>query len=116
MASSRNKNTSGNYKSEIEKLERFRTHTLYSGSVSNDTICYPGDGLLGCKNPNLVLLNNYADIESDLFGIGSTNLVNPKSVETHTFHSYKVLDIQKRNTVILPEPLTVSKYNRPNFH
>lgn len=116
MASSRNKNTRGNYECEIKELDRFRIHTLYTGSVSNDTTCYPGDGLLGCRNPNLVLLNNYADIETELFGIGSTNLINPKNVENHTFHPFKVLDIQQRNKVILPEPLVVSKYNRHNFH
>jgi hypothetical protein len=116
MASSRNRNTTGNYEFEMQELNRFRNHILYKGSVSNDTTYYPGNGLLGCKNPNLILSNNYADIETVLFGIGSTNLVNPKKVENFIFHPFKILDVQERTKAILPEPLVVSKYNRPNFY
>lgn len=116
MASSRNKNTVGNYNQEISENDKFTTHSQYIGSVSNDTTCYPGHGLLGCRNPNLVMLNNYIDIETELFGIGSTNLVNPKKNQEHVFHPFKILDIQHHNPVIMPEPLVVNKYNRPNLH
>lgn len=117
MASSRNKNTPGNYVFEMNEHNRFRNHILYKGSVSNDAVYYPGDGLLGCRNPDLALLNNYTDIETSLFGIGSTNLVNPKSDdEVFVFHPFKIIDIQERNKVILPQPLVVNKHNRPDFN
>ena len=115
MASSRNKNSIGNYKHEMIQLEKARTHTYYTGSAINNTTCYPGEGLLGCRNPNLVLLNNYADIETELFGIGSTNLVQPRNPHAFVFQQFKILDIQERNKAILPEPLFVSKSNRPFF-
>ena len=76
MASSRNNNTIGNYKTEMIQQDKTRMHVYYTGSVINQTTCYPGDGLLGCRNPNLALANDFIDIETDLLGIGSTNLVN----------------------------------------
>ena len=113
MASSRNNNTIGNYKTEMIQQDKTRMHVYYTGSVINQTTCYPGDGLLGCRNPNLALANDFIDIETDLLGIGSTNLVNPKKSQQHTFHPFKVLDIQQRCKTFMPEPLIVNKYNRP---
>lgn len=116
MASSRNKNSIGNYKHEMIQLEKTRMHTYYTGSSIHQTTTYPGDGLLGCRNPNLALSNNYADIETDLFGIGSTNLVAPRIPQAFTFQTFKVLDIQERSPVIMPLPLVVNKNNRPSFY
>ena len=116
MASSRNNNTTGNYKQEMAQLEKTRTRTYYTGSVINDTICYPGNGLLGARNPTLLIPNNITDIETDLRGIGSTNLVSPKEKQTFIFHPFKILDIQERNRTIMPEPLVIDKYSRPTLH
>jgi hypothetical protein len=88
-------------------------HLHYTGSVINQTTCYPGDGLLGCRNPNFAIANDFIDIETKLLGIGSTNLVNPNREKKHTIHSFKVLDIQERCKTIMPEPLVIDKYNRP---
>lgn len=115
MASSRNKNFIGNYNHEMIQLEKTRMHTYYTGSVINQITAYPGEGLLGCRNPNLVLSNNYADVETELFGIGSTNLVQPRKPQSFIFQQFKILDIQERNNIILPEPLFVAKNNRPFF-
>lgn len=116
MASSRNNNTTGDYKEEMIRLEKTRLNTFYTGAVSNETICFPGDGLLGCRNTNLFLPNNSIDVETDLRGIGSTNLVTPKEKQTFIFHPFKVLDIQERNRTIIPEPLRIDKYSRPDLH
>jgi hypothetical protein len=116
MASSRNNNTTGNYQQEMIQLEKTRTRTYYTGSVINETICYPGDGLLGARNPTLLIPNNMTDIETDLRGIGSTNLVTAKEKQSFTFHPFKILDIQERNRTIMPEPLVIYKYSRPTLH
>jgi hypothetical protein len=115
MASSRNKNSVGNYRQEMIQIEKTRTHTYYTGSVINQITSYPGEGLLGCRNPNLILSNDYTDIETELFGIGSTNLVQPRKPQIYDFKQFKVLDIQERSNIILPQPLIVSKNNRPFF-
>ena len=116
MASSRNNNTTGNYKQEMIQLEKTRSRTYYTGSAINDTICYPGNGLLGARNPTLLIPNNMTDIETDLRGIGSSNFVTPKEKQTFTFHPFKILDIQERNRTIMPEPLVIDKYSRPTLH
>lgn len=116
MASTRNKNTQGNY-----NLEQ-RNHTLsasykLSANSSHGAAYNPGNGLNPGKIPGNKLSHNTADIESFLFGIGSTNLVNPEkshkpSPELIRLSSVHIFD--KPNT-IMPVPLYLDKNQRPMF-
>jgi len=79
MASTRNKNTPGDYqaqqKSYIQQVD-YCTNKEYA--LATPTLL-AGSGLIQGRLPDTELANNPNDIESFLFGIGSTNLVNPQT-------------------------------------
>ena len=79
MASTRNKNTPGNFCLDNRQNVRIETWQLYKNGANGtayDTRL-PGNGLNPGQLPWNTLSYNPADIESFLFGINSTNLVNP---------------------------------------
>jgi hypothetical protein len=113
MASTRNKNTLGNYQMErtgVENHTNYWTNAVFSVPVQT---FHPGDGLLAAKTARNELSSNACDIESSLFGIGSTDLVNPRPniyPELNTLKSLSIID--KAKTVVV-EPTKVNTGNRP---
>ena len=79
MASTQSKNTIGNYNQEQLAFQKNRDYDDYLGRVVNTRTCLPGNGLLIGKMTPMVLSRNYTNIESELFGISSTNLVYQKA-------------------------------------
>ena len=81
MASTRNKNTPGNYRLEQYSLNQNIDWKLYEhsscGRATQTNL--PGNGILTGRMSNNELSNNACDIESYLRGIGSTNLVEQYS-------------------------------------
>ena len=79
MASTRNKNTPGNYCLEQKQFSNSQGYTLYPnsqyGAAYNTR--FAGNGLNPAQIPWNKLSYNAPDIESFLFGINSTNLVKP---------------------------------------
>jgi hypothetical protein len=64
--------------------------------------------------PLNALCQNQVDVETELFGIGSTNLVTPKTEEvTPIMTDLMTVHFAKRLPVILPEPLVIYKNERP---
>ena len=63
---------------------------------------------------NNILSNNAADIESALFGIGSTNLVKQKSPVVPELNCMNNVKFFNTMNVFLPEPLVVEKNQRAN--
>ena len=62
---------------------------------------------------NQILSANASNIESALFGIGSTNLVNPKApvvAKIACMKDKKFFNLPER---FIPEPLVIEKYQRP---
>jgi hypothetical protein len=116
MSSTRSKNTSGNYQLEQYQFEQQKIYDSYIGRVVNNTNYLPGDGLLSGRCPSTILSYNYTDIESELFGVGSTNLVNPKLPTKPSFKNMKSLSIYDKQIIIIPEPLIIEKYQRPLHH
>lgn len=116
MASTSNKNTTGNYYHEQKSnfLNSEYITYLNSGAGEAYTNHFAGDGLLSGKNARSQLCHNYCDIESQLFGIGTTNLVNTyKHVDPQLRHM-KSLSIMQKTPVIIPEPLVIETNQRPN--
>ena len=68
MASTRNKNTSGNYEQEQNEKHNLRKYEMYIGSRHNDNPYYAGLGLLSGKYSFNTLTTNSADVESELIG------------------------------------------------
>ncbi len=78
MASTRNNNTRSDYKLQQHQFEKTRNYMI---TPFNDTIIkvqYPMFGINYQSAPAIQLSNNSVDLESELYGIGSTNLVKPK--------------------------------------
>ena len=115
MASTRNRNTPGNYSLEQREYRQFENYTLYPnsqyGAAYNTRL--PGNGLLPAQIPWNKLSYNAADTESFLFGINSTNLVKPQGPLTPELKCLKSNDLYKMPEVYIPEPLVVSKTARP---
>ena len=111
MASTRNKNTPGNYYLEQQKYQESKQYNLYKnyqyGEAWNTNLC--GNGLLAGQIPRDKLSTNPVQIESFLFGINPTNLVNPQEPTTANLIQLQPIDIYTKPNTIMPNPLVVEK-------
>jgi hypothetical protein len=108
MTSTRNKNNMGNFNLEHSD------NRAYLNNMINDVRIYktsylPGEGLLGGSYPYNVMSNNQVDIETSLFGIGSTNLIEPKPNTIHLGNLKKLdsLNVCNKQPLVMPEPFIV---------
>jgi hypothetical protein len=115
MASTRNRNTPGNYCLEQREYLQSATYTLYPnsqyGAAYNTRL--PGDGLLAGQVPWNKLSHNAADTESFLFGINSTNLVNPAPCFVPEITKLDSANVFNKGPTFIPEPLVIEKNQRP---
>ena len=115
MASTRNRNTPGNYNLEQKEFKQSENYTLYEnsqyGAAFNTRL--PGNGLNPAQIPWNQLSNNAADIESFLFGINSTNLVKPAPPLVAEFKKLDSANIFQKEPTLMPEPLVIEKNQRP---
>ena len=56
---------------------------------------------------------NASDIESFLFGVNSTNLVNPAPIFVPELAKITSVNIYEKESVFMPEPLVIQKNQRP---
>jgi len=115
MASTRNRNTPGNYCLEQRQDKKTEGYTLYPNSqygAAYDTRL-PGCGLNPGQIPGNKLSYNAADIESFLFGINSTNLVNPAPCLKPELKELPSINIFKKDATIMPIPLWLDPGQRP---
>jgi hypothetical protein len=115
MASTRNKNTSINYSLEQRQSTRPAEWRLYENGANGyayDTRL-PGNGLNPGQFPCSTLSKNSVNIESFLFGINSTNLVNPAEPLRPELLCLETANIFQTQPIIMPVPLVVSKEQRP---
>ena len=117
MASTRNKNSPGDYKLEKKAIIEQGLYPTYINSSYGiaQTTYFPGDGLCGAKVPTTELSENWCDIETQLFGIGSNNLENPKSIVVPEFKNLKSLNVIDKIPILIPKPLTTNTSERPMF-
>ena len=115
MASTRNINTPGNYYLEQKEYKHFENYTLYPNSqygAAYDTKL-PGNGVNPGQIPWNQLSNNPVQIESFLFGVNSTNLVNPEPPLVANLKNLETVNFFERCPTLIPEPLVVEKNQRP---
>ena len=115
MTTTRNRNNPGNYQLEqwsITKQIDIITNT--NKSVPEQTM-FPGNGLLTGRMGSNGLSHNSCDIESLLFGIGSSNLVNPLQTIRPQIKMLQSLSIIDRTPFMLPEPLVIAPNQRPTI-
>ena len=112
MASTRNKNTLGDYRLEQQNKEHHKdffihgmarpinepnpTHMMNYGSKSRDA-----------------LSNNAVDIESALFGVGSTNLVDGYVPPRPSLNTFSDIDFSKRHEVVMEKSPKYLRNQRP---
>ena len=115
MASTRNKNTPGNYcldQRQNINNEAWRLYKNGANGYAYDTrLC--GNGLNPAQMPWDTLSHNPADIESFLFGINSVNLVRPAPCFTPELKELNSANIFTKKSVIMPVPQAISKTQRP---
>ena len=115
MASTRTKNTPGNYRSEQKAYIDRHSNIMNITKQTPDTKAFPGNGLLQGKVASRDLANNYVDIESTLFGIGSTNLVEALPLVTPDIQFHPSLHVIDKIPLIVPTPLYINKNQRANY-
>jgi hypothetical protein len=115
MASTRNKNTPGNYCLFLKQNEEIETWQLYKNGANGQAYDtrLPGNGLNPGQLPWNTLSHNPVDIETFLFGINSTNLVNPAPQLTPELKCLNTRNLFKRTPVIMPIPQAIPKFQRP---
>lgn len=115
MASTRNKNTIGNYTLDHKQSTDIESWRLYQNGANGyayDTKL-AGNGLNQGQIPWNKLSHNPADIESFLFGINSTNLIKPASKLTPEIKQLKSSNIYEKKHIIMPVPQAIPKNQRP---
>jgi hypothetical protein len=113
MASTRNKNTPGDYASEKKAIQLQVDYNTYHSYGVPSVNYLPGDGLLSGKVASASLSNNFCDIESYLRGIGSTNLETPQPEIVPSIKQLKSLAVMEKTPLIVPGDLVVEHGQRP---
>ena len=115
MASTRNINTPSDYCLQQRAYEHSLTYTTYQNSQSGQATqsAFPCVGINMGHMPANVLARNPVDIESGLFGINSTNLVNPQAPVIAEVNKMQNVAFFERKPVYLPNPFIQSATQRP---
>jgi hypothetical protein len=117
MASTRNKNTPGNYALEKNASQRKHQELMFihqsQGQARQTNL--PGNGLLSGRYAGRDLAKNDNDIESFLFGIGSTNLENPLPQVSPQLNQIASLNVMEKTPVIMPRPFGIEPNQRPMY-
>ena len=111
------KNSKGWYSQEQKAISRQLDHNIWKHKcISNDTR-FPCSGInmpmMTNGYNNNILSNNASDIESQLFGIGSNNLVKPRTPVTPNINHIGNIKFFNTLETIMPNPLIIEKNQRP---
>ena len=118
MTSTRNRNTPMDYNLEQSVNTNSQQHNLYIHSSTGRPIteCIPAIGYTPSHMSRDALANNSIDIESALYGIGSSNLVKPcepvnPQMRDLVFREY----FDRSKVVVMPYPLVYNNNQRPSL-
>ena len=116
MASTRDKNSPANYK--LEKLAIQKTaETLMFENNGNAHVykpAFPEFYSPSFMTPD-ILSHNFIEIDSNLKGIGSNNLENPKSHMIAKLKTLPNVSFFDRQPLIMPVDLSIEHNQRPNL-
>ena len=115
MASTRNNNTPGDYCQQQKSYKQSLDYNEYQYSQVGRAYknALPCMGITPSHMPREAFSQNSIEIESALFGINSTNLVNPQKPVVPQLKQLPGLSYFERLQTFMPEPLVVEKYQRP---
>lgn len=113
MSSTRLVNSKGEYACEQRRNNSIVTNRLFEQrTIAHDT----RDSTFGVfdgHRPNYTLSKNATDIESQLYGIGSSNLVQSKTPAIPRFIRNSEISFFDRPKQFLPDPLVIENCQRP---
>src|ERR1700688_1089528 len=113
MASTRNRNTVGDYNLEQRSYKESEQYTLYPNSQYGVayTTALPGNGFMPGNVSWTQLSHNYADTESFLLGIGSTNLTKPRPppFNPQPKQIQHTANLYSNPATLIPQPLVTEK-------
>jgi len=115
MASTRNKNTPGDYALEKMKHAHGAQYLSYPHFGQPVVSHHPGNGLMPAKTCRNELAFNACDIESQLFGIGANNMEMPNQKVDPQLKNVQCLDVCTRKPVFVKEPVVFNKNQRPMY-
>jgi len=116
MASTRNRNTPGDYRLEKGAYQKSCDYNTYETYGVPGASYYPGLGIAGAKMARTELANNSCDIESNLFGIGANNLESPQPNVVPNMKQQKSLNFADRVPFFMPKQLEVdTSIQRPLY-
>jgi hypothetical protein len=117
MAFTRKRNLPGDYQLEqnVNECAYNLATYIHSSDGQGYTRHLPGDGLIVSQMHSRDLAENYIDIESQLFGIGSTNLVNPLPPVIPIIKKYDTLHIIDKTPMVVPESFVPLPNQRANY-
>lgn len=115
MASTRNKNMPNDYCLQQRNYSLANDYRLYQYSQSGKAYesSIPCIGYTPSHMPRDTFSYNPIDIESNLFGINSTNLVYHQDQLIPDFKTLDFKNFFDRNPLIMPNPLVIEHNNRP---
>ena len=115
MASTRNNTTRSDYCLQQRSYQQSRDYIIspFSPYGVADQSAFPCVGINMGHMPSKVLSRNPVDIESGLFGINSTNLVDPQPRVIAEINNMQQVSFFPRKPVYLPDPLVQSATQRP---
>ena len=120
MTSTRNKNTRTDFKIEQNSQNLARTYVAFengcAGKAFEPALAFESVGILPTKMSREHFSSNSVDIESALFGINSTNLVEPQATVVPHMKSLPEVKFFERMAMFMQEPLVVEKSARPFQH
>jgi len=115
MASTRNKNSQGNYQLEQSQYRTTRNYNSFENSSCGSAYItsIPDIGIIPSKVSPYHFSSNPIDIENMLFGINSTNLVKHSPKMIPQLHTPRTSVFFQRQIVIMPKPLVIEPNQRP---
>ena len=115
MASTRNNNTSSDYCLQQSSYKHSINYCKYKNSQMGSAYhnALPCLGITPSHMPREAFSKNSVQIESSLFGINSTNLVNPDRPIVPELIKLPDVSYFKRIQTIMPEPIVIQNNQRP---
>ena len=115
MASTRNKNTCSNYCLEQRILTQSLKYSEFRNGASGAAYrpAIPCMGIMPSQMPREAFSRNSVDIESALFGINSTNLVETQQPVVPELTRLPEVSFFGRMQLVMPDPLVIEKSQRP---
>ena len=114
MASTRDKNSKGNYKLEQQQLNNIKNNLEYYNSPNGHAVnsAFPEhyrQGYMPADN----FTHNSIDVESTLFGIGSSNLEEKNSPAIPQFKKMPTISFFKTPEIVKSEKFKHLEHQRP---